>query len=516
MNDNLKKEYNAAFDLVDRNLTKHAEKIAFIDNNKSITYKDLNINIQNIAKKFIDLGLKKGDRIIICVYDSIYYPICFLGAIWSGIIPICINTMLPKKDFKYMIEDSGANCVIASPDLLHIFEKIKEETNKNLLILSDASDKSNKLSIEDLLKDYENKTISPANTYDNDVCFWLYSSGSTGSPKGTLHIHKNLISTANTYAKEVLKIKESDICFSAAKLFFAYGLGNALTFPMSVGATSILVSDRATPDLVSSVIKKHNVTLFFGVPTLYAATINSELNPINFKSLRLSISAGEALPAHLCEKWKLLTGTDVLDGIGSTEMLHIFISNKVDELIPGASGRPVSGYEARLIDDNGDIITDYDEIGELEIKGPSSAIKYWNKPNKSKLTFKGSWTKTGDKYIRNKEGVFTYCGRADDMMKVSGQYVSPFEVEASLQTHECVLEAAVVAHKDKDDLIKPKAFIILNNNFSPSKDLELSLNNHVKSQLTPFKYPRWYKFVRELPKTATGKIQRYKLRDYHE
>ena len=512
MNDNIKKEYNAAFDLVDRNLTKHADKVAFIDNNKCITYKDLNKNIQNIAKKFIDLGLKKDDRIIICVYDSIYYPICFLGAIWSGIVPICINTMLPKKDFKYMIEDSGATCVITSPDLFHIFENIKEETDENLLILSDISDKSNKLAIEDLLKNYESKTIRPANTYDNDICFWLYSSGSTGSPKGTLHIHKNLISTANTYAKEVLKIKEADICFSAAKLFFAYGLGNALTFPMSVGATSILMSDRPTPDLVLSVIKKHNVTLFFGVPTLYASIINSEPNPLNFKSLRLAISAGEALPAHLYEKWKLLTGTDVLDGIGSTEMLHIFISNRVGELIPGASGKPVFGYEARLIDDNGDIITNCDEIGELEIKGPSSAISYWNKQDKSKVTFKGEWTKTGDKYIKDNKGVYTYCGRADDMMKVSGQYVSPFEVEAALQSHNSVLEAAVVSSRDHDDLIKPKAYIVLNKGYKAEKSLELDLTNHVKSKLSPFKYPRWYEFIEDLPKTATGKIQRFKLR----
>ena len=512
MNDNSKKKYNAAFDLINRNLTNHAEKVAFIDNNKSINYKDLNLNIQNISQKFIDLGLKKGDRIVICIYDSIYYPICFLGAIWSGIIPICINTMLPKKDLKYMIEDSGANCVITSSDLLDIFENIKEETNENLLILSDSSDISNNLSIEDLLKDYENKNINPANTYDSDVCFWLYSSGSTGSPKGTLHIHKNLISTANSYAKEVLQIKESDICFSAAKLFFAYGLGNALTFPMSVGATSILVSDRPTPDLVSSVIKKYNVTLFFGVPTLYAAIINSNPNPINFKSLRLSISAGEALPAHLCEKWKLLMGTDVLDGIGSTEMLHIFISNRVDELIPGASGTPVSGYEARLIDDEGKIINNYNEIGELEVKGPSSAISYWNKPFKSKSTFKGEWTKTGDKYVRDNKGIYRYCGRADDMMKVSGQYVSPFEVEAALQTHDSVLEAAVVSNRDNDDLIKPKAYIVLNMGFKAEKSLELDLTNHVKSKLTPFKYPRWYEFIEELPKTATGKIQRFKLR----
>ena len=512
MKDNLKNEYNAAFDLIDRNLKDYAEKIAFVDDNTSITYKELFINIQKVSHILLDLGLKKGDKVILCAYDSIYYPICFLGAIWSGIIPICINTMLPKKDIKYMIEDSESNAVITSPDLLNTFEIIKEEINEKFLIICDTHINDKYLSIQNLLKTNKNKVIKPATTYENDVCFWLYSSGSTGSPKGTLHIHKNIISTANTYAREVLNISSSDICFSAAKLFFAYGLGNALTFPMSVGATSILISSRPTPDLVASVINNHNVTLFFGVPTLYAAILNSRANSVNFESLRLSISAGEALPAHLCDKWKSLTNTNVLDGIGSTEMLHIFISNRIDELTPGASGRPVSGYEARLISDTGDTILENNEIGELEIKGPSSAISYWNKPEKSKITFRGKWTKTGDKYIKDENGIYTYCGRADDMMKVSGQYVSPFEVEAALQSHDSVLEAAVVSNKDKDDLIKPKAYIVLNNGYKADKSLELELTNYVKSKLTPFKYPRWYEFIKELPKTATGKIQRFKLR----
>jgi benzoate-CoA ligase family protein len=275
------------------------------------------------------------------------------------------------------------------------------------------------------------------------------------------------------------------------------------------------MSDRPTPKSITNIIKKYSVSLFFGVPTLYAALLNSKIEANDFKSLRLSVSAGEALPAHLYEKWLDLLGIKILDGIGSTEMLHIFISNTIEETTPGASGRPVNGYEARLINDDASIASD-NEIAELEIKGPSSAIAYWNKPEKSNLTFKGEWTKTGDKYIRSSSGIYTYCGRTDDMMKVSGQYVSPFEVEASLQTHESVLEAAVVAHKDKDNLIKPKAFIILKDNYMPGKNLELSLNKHVKSQLTPFKYPRWYEFVKELPKTATGKIQRFKLRDYNE
>jgi len=348
-------------------------------------------------------------------------------------------------------------------------------------------------------------------SFEKDIAFWLYSSGSTGSPKGTLHMHKSLIETASNYAKEILKINKHDICFSAAKLFFAYGLGNALTFPMSVGATSILMSDRPTPESVSHIIQKNAVTLFFGVPTLYAALLNSKISHSLFKSLRLSVSAGEALPANLYEKWYNFLGIKVLDGIGSTEMLHIFISNTIDNITPGASGKPVPGYEARLINDDGSIASD-NQIAELEINGPSSAVSYWNKPEKSKVTFKAEWTRTGDKYIRDTRGIYTYCGRADDMMKVSGQYVSPFEVEAALQTHDEVLEAAVVAKKDKDNLIKPKAFIILKNQCNDEEILKTKLTNHVKKQLTPFKYPRWYEFVEVLPKTATGKIQRYKLR----
>ena len=280
---------------------------------------------------------------------------------------------------------------------------------------------------------------------------------------------------------------------------------------MSIGATSILMAGRPTAESVSNIIKKYSVTLFYGVPTLYAALLSSNININDYQSLRLSISAGEALPAHLCEKWQKLLGISILDGIGSTEMLHIFISNSIEDTIPGASGRPVEGYKARLINDDGKEAFD-DEIAELEVQGPSSAISYWKKPEKSKLTFKENWVKTGDKYIRNKDGIYTYCGRADDMMKVSGQYVSPFEVEAALQNHKDVLEAAVVGEKDINGLIKPKAFIVLNENVSTSKNLELELTNHVKSQLTPFKYPRSYEFIDTLPKTATGKIQRFKLR----
>ena len=504
-----KNKYNAAYDLLIRNIDKNPDKIAFIDNNNSITYQELFRKVKAFSYSIKKYQIKENDRIILCMHDSIEYPIVFLGLIWSGIIPICINTMLPKKDYAYMIEDSEAKAIITLSDFKNSFLSIIENKKNKPLLIIDDNDELNCLN--KLINQTANSIEIPYDSMQNDVAFWLYSSGSTGTPKGTLHIHKSLIATANTYAKKIIKINKNDICFSAAKLFFAYGLGNALTFPMSIGATSILMAGRPTAESVSNIIKKYSVTLFFGVPTLYAALLSSNININDYQSLRLSISAGEALPAHLCEKWKKLLGISILDGIGSTEMLHIFISNSIEDTIPGASGRPVEGYKARLINDDGKEAFD-DEIAELEVQGPSSAISYWKKPEKSKLTFKGNWVKTGDKYIRNKDGIYTYCGRVDDMMKVSGQYVSPFEVEAALQNHKDVLEAAVVGEKDINGLIKPKAFIVLNENVSTSKNLELELTNHVKSQLTPFKYPRSYEFIDTLPKTATGKIQRFKLR----
>jgi benzoate-CoA ligase len=356
-------------------------------------------------------------------------------------------------------------------------------------------------------------TCEPAETTCDDFCFWLYSSGSTGAPKGTVHLHSHLVQTAELYGVGVLGIKESDLVFSAAKLFFAYGLGNGLTFPMAVGATAVLMGERPTPQAVFQRLHDHNPTIFYGVPTLYAALLASPEMPKRgeLSNLRVCTSAGEALPADIGKRWTEALGVEILDGIGSTEMLHIFLSNRAGEVRYGTTGKPVPGYEIRLIGEDGNVVP-RGEIGELQIKGPSAAALYWNNREKSRHTFMGDWTRSGDKYIEIDDGYYQYCGRSDDMLKVSGIYVSPFEVEGALMTHPDVLEAAVVAHADTDELIKPKAYVVLKQGIQGSDAIKEALKAHVKEKLAPYKYPRWVEFVAELPKTATGKIQRFKLR----
>src|SRR5262249_51117646 len=352
-----------------------------------------------------------------------------------------------------------------------------------------------------------------APTTRDDMCFWLYSSGSTGAPKGTVHLHSHLIATAELYAKPILGIRESDVVLSAAKLFFAYGLGNALTFPMSVGATAVLMAERTTPDDVFNRLVEKRAAIFYGLPTLYAALLVSPAFPKKEElKLRICISAGEALPEGLGKRWTDRTGVEILDGIGSTEMLHIFISNRPGEVRYGTTGKPVPGYQVRLVDDHGNVITKPGELGELQISGPTSAIMYWNQRGRTKNTFQGPWTRSGDKYSFDSEGYYTYGGRSDDMLKVSGIYVSPAEVEAALVSHDAVLEAAVVGAEDEQRLVKPKAFVGLKPGNSGDGKLKAALQQHVKDKLAPYKYPRWIEFMSELPKTATGKIQRFKLR----
>jgi benzoate-CoA ligase len=470
--------YNAAHDLIERNLRAgRAAKVAYVDDNGSCTFAELAERVNRFANALSGLGLQREQRVLVCMHDAIDFPTAFLGSIKAGVVPVAVNTLLTPAEYAYMLEDSRARALIVSEALLPRFE----ECRPRRVIVSPLSD----------LLAKSDAHFEAAPTCCDEPCFWLYSSGSTGAPKGTVHVHSSLIQTAELYARPILGITESDVVFSAAKLFFAYGLGNSLSFPLAAGATTILMKERATPASVFARLLKHQPTIFYGVPTLYAAMLASpDLPPRGALGLRHCVSAGEALPENIGKRWSGHFGIDILDGIGSTEMLHIYLSN----------GRPVPGYQVRLAD------------GELYVAGPTSALGYWNQRERSRATFQGEWTRTGDKFTLREDGCYVYAGRTDDMLKVGGIYVSPAAVEAALITHEAVLEAAVVGREDAEKLIKPAAFVVLKPGRAPCEALAEELKQHVKSRLAPYKYPRWIEFIEELPKTATGKVQRFKLR----
>jgi len=503
--------YNAAVDLIERNLAVRPGKIAYIDDHASYTFADLASRVNRCANALSGLGIPMEARVVLCLTDTIDFPSAFLGAIKAGILPVAVNTLLTSNDYDFMLRDSRAQALIVSEPLLPVLKPILQAQPYLKHVIVSGESASEYLKLSDWMARASSEFIA-APTRPDDACFWLYSSGSTGTPKGTVHVHTSPIRTAELYAQPILGLQESDVVFSAAKLFFAYGLGNALSFPLSVGATTVLLSERPTPAAVCRVLRERRPTIFYGVPTLYSALLSSpELPKRDELNLRCCTSAGEALPPDVGRRWLERTGVDILDGLGSTEMLHIFLSNRPGEVRYGTSGKPVSGYDIRLVDENNNVAAK-GEIGELQVAGPTSAQFYWNNREKSRNTFLGPWTRSGDKYIESEDGYFTYCGRADDMLKVSGIWVSPFEVEAALASHEAVLEAAVVGQPDENGLIKPKAFIVLRPDARQTSDLSAKLQQHVKDRLAPYKYPRWVEFVSELPKTATGKIQRFKLR----
>jgi benzoate-CoA ligase len=492
-----------------------SDKVAFIDDAGATTYGQLEQRARRFASVLRAQGVHVEERVLLVMLDTVELPVAFLGALYAGIVPVVVNTLLTATDYSYMLAHSHARAVVASGAVLPAVTLALDnarEADRLLIVSATTGEAPPGTPVLEALLDAAEPAPHAAPTACDDIAFWLYSSGSTGKPKGTVHTHANLYWTAQTYAKHVLGIVETDVVFSAAKLFFAYGLGNALTFPLSVGATAVLMAQRPTVDAVFERLVKHRPTIFYGVPTLYASMMAAHTRPAREDvNLRICASAGEALPREVGERFTAHFGCEILDGIGSTEMLHIFLSNHPGEVHYGTTGTPVPGYEVELRDENGGPVAD-NEVGDLYIKGPSAALMYWCNREKSRATFLGEWVRSGDKYRRLPDGCYVYAGRSDDMLKVSGQYVSPIEVEMVLVQHDAVLEAAVIG-LDQAGLVKTCAFVVLKPDFAASDALATDLKAFVKERLAPHKYPRDILFVDDLPKTATGKIQRFKLRE---
>jgi benzoate-CoA ligase family protein len=511
--DEVPREYNFAADILRRNVDAgRSRKAAFIDPHGSYGYAELTERVNRFAHVLRSLGIRREERVLICLPDTIDWPTTFLGAIKAGVVAVPVNTLLTEDDYRFMLRDSRARLLVVADMLLpKLAAAIRDSSDLEHVIVCGEAPTDYPL-LDNLMAAAKAESVTAATTRD-DACFWLYTSGSTGKPKAAVHTHADLRLTNDLYAASILGLTENDVCYSVAKLFFAYGLGNALTFPLSAGATTVLLPERPTPELVADILIRHRVTVFYAVPTFYAAFLASNVAPNRAElDLRRCLSAGEALPPEVGRRWSERYGVDILDGLGSTEMLHIFLSNRPGEVKYGTTGKPVPGYDVRLVDDDGRIIATRGEMGELQVRGPTSAAMYWNNREQSRSTFLGEWTRSGDKYAEDDDGYFIYCGRRDDMLKVSGIYVSPFEVESVLQSHPDVLEAAVVGWPDSDKLIKPKAFVVLKTPQKADAAFAQALQSECRQKLAPYKYPRWIEFRSELPKTATGKIQRFKLR----
>jgi benzoate-CoA ligase family protein len=525
-------QFNAATYFIDRHLAEgRGEKIAIEADEARVSYRLLGEKVNRFGNALRQLGVRIEERVLLLLLDGPEFAFSFFGAIKIGAVPVPINTLLKPADYQYLLNNSRARVAVVSESLYPQIQAIPSERLRYLqhVIVAGATPITDTLSFAELVEQNSSQLEAEITSKD-DAAFWLYSSGSTGPPKACVHLQHDMVVCAERYAKGILGMTESDRCFSVAKLFFAYGLGNTLYFPLAVGATSILWPGAPKPNHVFEVIEHHRPTLFFSVPSNYAALLAHESSKshmgtaasdcpgaqsspdFDLSSVRYGISAGEALPAAIFHRFKERFNVEILDAIGSTEVLHMFIANRPGAVRPGSSGQIIPGYEARIVDEC-DQPTRLGDIGNLLVKSDSTCSHYWNQHEKSKGTIEGHWIRTGDKYYQDADGYFWYAGRSDDMLKCSGAWVSPIEIESVLVEHPAVQEAAVIGREDHDQLLKPAAYVILRSGTPSTPNLARELQEFVISRLPIFKRPRWVEFVDDLPKTATGKLQRYKLRE---
>lgn len=516
MHIDLPREFNVATHFVDRHLREgRAAKVAIECGEERVTYQQMFERVNRAGNALKKLGVRQEDRIALLLLDTPEFSYSFFGAIKMGAVPVPLNTQLKAAEYQYMLNDSRARVAIVSEPVYPQLQAIRKQDLRYLETVIIAGNPIEGMPSLQRLLDESSTELQPEATCKDDPAFWLYSSGSTGFPKGCVHLHHDMVVCSELYAKATLGVTENDRLFSVSKLFFAYGLGNGLYFSLSVGATSILWPGSPSPPNIYSVVEQHKPTLFFSVPSNYSSLLayhRDSRGDFDLSGVRYAVSAGEALPQPIFHRFKERFGVEILDAIGSTEALHMFIANRPGAVRPGSSGQVISGCEAQVVDENGAFLPD-NEIGNLLIKSEAVCACYWNQHEKTKETFQGHWLRTGDKYYRDSDGYYWYVGRSDDMMKVKGLWVSPVEVESALLEHPFVQEAAVIGCNDSNKLIRPAAYVVLKNEGKGGPELAEELKQLVSSRLAPYKCPQVIEFIAQLPKTATGKIQRYKLRE---
>ena len=524
----LPERLNAATILVDSHLAAgRASKAAILCGDRVITYRDLSEQVSRFGNSLLQRDIRFEERVMLLLPDSPEFAFAFFGAMKAGAVAVPLNTNLKPADYEYFLNDSRARVLVIDAGLVGLLDGVQAKYLTHIFVsrpqpaggLPDGPlavpmpTAAEVVSLQRVL-DEASPELQAADTSKDDMAFWLYSSGTTGRPKGAIHLHHDMIVAADLYAQATLRLKEEDTSFSVAKLFFAYGLGNGLYFPLRVGATTVMLPGRPTPEAVFATLDQHQPSVFYSVPTSYLALLH-EADKAGRKSLgrvRVCVSAGEPLPKHLYETWLERFGVEIVDGIGSTEILHIYISNRPGQVVAGSTGQVVPGFEAKIVDEHGQTLPPR-HVGTLFVKGDSIANGYWNKHEETKNTFHGHWINTHDKFLVDEDGFFWYAGRTDDMFKVSGQAVWPTDVEGVLLQHPAVLESGVVGGTDPEGLVKPVAFVVLKDGRAGTPELTRELQNFVKSHTAAYKYPRAVVYVDSLPKTATGKIQRFKLRE---